>query len=50
MKIEGEIPDKIFDGKGECILEMGSGKAGYAGGNFYGSRLPVVKMKTPGYQ
>jgi hypothetical protein len=28
---------------------MGNGKAGYAGGNFYGSPLPIVKMKKPGY-
>lgn len=48
-KIEGKMPDKKFDGKGQCFLEMGSGKAGYAGGNFYGSPLPVIKMKKPGY-
>lgn len=48
-KINGKIPDKIFGGKGQCFLELGGGKAGYAGGNFYGSPLPVVKMKKPGY-
>ena len=41
--------DKTFNGEGQCFLEMGDGKAGYAGGNFYGSPLPVVKMKKPGY-
>ncbi len=40
---------KTFNGEGQCFLEMGNGKAGYAGGNFYGSPLPVVKMKKPGY-
>ena len=48
-KIAGKIPDKTFNGDGQCFLEMGDGKAGYAGGNFYGSPLPVVKMKKPGY-
>lgn len=48
-KIEGKTPDKIFNGKGQCFLELGDGKAGYAGGNFYGSPLPAVKMKKPGY-
>ena len=47
-KITGKTPDKKFNGDGQCFLEMGDGKAGYAGGNFYGSPLPDVKMKTPG--
>jgi sulfide:quinone oxidoreductase len=47
--IAGKAPDKTFNGDGECFLEMGDGKAGYAGGNFYGSPLPVVKMKKPGF-
>lgn len=49
-KIEGKIPDKTFNGQGQCFLELGGGKAGYTGGNFYGSPLPVVKMTTPGYK
>ena len=40
---------KTFDGEGQCFLEMGDGKAGYAGGNFYGSPLPIVKMKKSGF-
>ncbi|HLG38859.1 MAG TPA: hypothetical protein VI461_04285, partial [Chitinophagaceae bacterium] len=48
-KIGGKTPDKIFNGQGQCFLELGGGKAGYAGGNFYGSPLPLVKMKKPGY-
>jgi sulfide:quinone oxidoreductase len=48
-KINGGNNFKTFDGEGQCFLEMGEGKAGYAGGNFYGSPLPVVKMKNPGY-
>lgn len=49
-KIYGKTPDKVFDGKGQCFLETGSGKAGYAGGNFYSSPLPIIKMKKPGYR
>jgi sulfide:quinone oxidoreductase len=45
LKIAGEDPDKKFDGHGQCFLEIGSGEAGYATGNFYQSPLPAVKMK-----
>jgi sulfide:quinone oxidoreductase len=48
QKIAGNKPDKNFNGYGQCFLEVGNGKAGYAGGNFYGSPLPDVKMKKPG--
>lgn len=47
-KIKGGSKMKTFTGSGQCFLEMGNGKAGYAGGNFYGSPLPLVKMKKPG--
>jgi sulfide:quinone oxidoreductase len=47
-KISGNSPDKKFDGYGQCFLEIGAGQAGYAGGNFYNSPLPDVKMKKPG--
>ncbi|MBI5915450.1 MAG: NAD(P)/FAD-dependent oxidoreductase [Bacteroidetes bacterium] len=49
QKIEGKPSDKTFTGDGQCFIELGDGKAGYAGGNFYGSPLPLVKMKKPGY-
>ena len=48
-KINGGVNMKSFDGTGQCFLEMGDGKAGYAGGFFYGSPLPLVKMKRLGY-
>ena len=47
-KITGGSDFKTFDGAGQCFLEIGAGRAGYAGGNFYGSPLPTVKMKHPG--
>lgn len=49
QKINGKPDFKTFKGEGQCFLEMGNGKAGYAGGNFYGSPLPIVKMKKPSY-
>jgi sulfide:quinone oxidoreductase len=49
QKITGKTPDKLFTGEGQCFLEVGDGKAGYAGGNFYASPLPLIRMKKPGY-
>ncbi|MDP2688364.1 MAG: FAD-dependent oxidoreductase [Aequorivita sp.] len=49
QEITGKSPDKTFNGDGQCFLELGKGKAGYAGGNFYGSPLPEVKMKKPSF-
>lgn len=46
-KIGNEAPDKIFDGEGRYFLEYGNGKASYAGGNFYASPKPDVKLKMP---
>ncbi len=41
---------KSFNGDGECFLEIGYGKAGYAKGNFYASPKPSVRMSAPGYR
>ncbi len=49
QKIKGKNDFKTFNGDGQCFLEMGNGKAGFAKGNFYASPLPMVKMKKPGY-
>ena len=49
QKIKGDTDLKTFNGDGQCFLEIGDGKAGHAGGNFYGSPIPIVKMKKPGY-
>jgi sulfide:quinone oxidoreductase len=49
QKIAGKSSGKTFNGDGQCFLEMGGGNAGYAGGNFYASPVPDVKMKKPGY-
>ena len=46
-KISNSNDFKTFNGNGQCFLEMGNGKAGYASGNFYASPAPIVKMKKP---
>lgn len=37
-----------FDGEGECFLESGDGRAGFAKGNFFTEPAPTVKMHPPG--
>ncbi len=47
-EIKGLPALKEYDGRAYCFLEMGFGKAGFAGGNFYADPTAVVKMKKPG--
>ena len=49
QKIAGRNTFKTFNGDGFCFLEIGDGKAGFAGGNFYTSPAPAIKLKKPGY-
>jgi len=44
----GQIPDAVFDGNGYCWIELGDGRAGFAGGNFYADPEPQVKIRRPG--
>lgn len=44
----GRKSDAVFDGNGYCWIELGDGKAGFAGGNFYAEPEPRVKMRRPG--
>jgi len=46
--INGLKTDKKYDGYAYCFLELGYGKAGFAGGNFYAKPSPLVKMRNPG--
>ena len=48
VEINGRGRKKKFTGNGECFIEMGDGKAGFARGNFYHEPLPKVKMHKPG--
>ncbi|MFQ6613079.1 MAG: hypothetical protein ACE5D2_08275 [Fidelibacterota bacterium] len=48
VDITGNGRKKQFNGDGECFIELGDGKAGFARGNFYAEPLPDVKMYKPG--
>jgi sulfide:quinone oxidoreductase len=48
-ELKGNKPTHAFDGHGYCFLETGSGRAGFASGDFYATPEPQVKMRRPGY-
>lgn len=37
----------IFDGGGECFIEIGDGKAGFGSGNFFAEPSPQIKLRQP---
>lgn len=37
-----------FGGDGHCWIEVGDGRAGFAGGSFYAEPEPRIKMRRPG--
>lgn len=39
-----------FDGHGECFIEVGGGKAGFGGGDFYAEPKPAVTLRPPGWR
>ena len=44
----GKSSDVVFDGHGYCWLELGDGRAGFAGGDFFAEPEPRVKLRRPG--
>jgi sulfide:quinone oxidoreductase len=46
--ITGKGKPASFDGKGDCFIETGDGKAGFGKGDFYAEPLPQVKIHPPG--
>lgn len=36
-----------FDGRGQCFLETGDGRAGLGAGNFYAEPAPQVRLRAP---
>jgi sulfide:quinone oxidoreductase len=44
----GTTSDAAFDGHGYCWIELGDGRAGFAGGDFYADPEPRVKLRRPG--
>ncbi|MHB1630352.1 MAG: FAD-dependent oxidoreductase, partial [Bacilli bacterium] len=47
-KITGKGRLMEFNGHGECFVEIGDRKAGFAHGDFYASPSPAVKVARPG--
>ncbi len=45
--VAGKQTDARFDGHGACFLETGSGRAGFASGDFYASPSPALRMRRP---
>jgi sulfide:quinone oxidoreductase len=39
-----------FDGNGECFIEVGDGKAGFGGGDFYAEPKPTVALRMPSWR
>jgi len=39
-----------FDGQGECFIEIGDGKAGFGGGNFYAEPAPAITLRPPSWR
>ena len=46
--VDGKTSDAVFDGRGYCWIELGNGRAGFAGGNFYAEPDPELKLRRPG--
>ena len=45
--ILGKEPSARFTGHGECFVEIGQGRAGRGGGDFYAEPKPVVAVHAP---
>lgn len=45
--INGGNEDGIFQGHGECFVEIGDGRAGFGSGNFYAEPKPQVRLYPP---
>jgi sulfide:quinone oxidoreductase len=47
-RLDGKASHATFDGKGYCWIELGDGRAAFAGGDFYTEPDPKLKMRRPG--
>ena len=45
--IAGQTESARFDGHGDCFIEVGGGKAGMGGGNFYAEPKPEITLRPP---
>jgi sulfide:quinone oxidoreductase len=46
--VDGKRSNAAFDGKGYCWIELGDGRAGFAGGDFYAEPEPRIKLRRAG--
>jgi len=47
-KLDGRTPGAAFEGKGYRWIELGDGRAGFAGGDFYAEPDPKLRIRRPG--
>lgn len=48
--ISGQAQLARFDGHGDCFIEIGGGKAGFGGGDFYAEPNPAVTLRPPSWR
>lgn len=46
--IEGKPSRACFEGKGYCWVDLGDGRAGFAGGDFFAEPEPRLELRRPG--
>jgi sulfide:quinone oxidoreductase len=46
--LAGRPAAATFDGSGGCFVELGDGRAAFAGGNFYSRDGPEIRLRRPG--
>ncbi|MEE8465650.1 MAG: FAD/NAD(P)-binding oxidoreductase, partial [Dehalococcoidia bacterium] len=46
-RVNGMGREGAFDGHGQCFVEVGGGRAGFGGGDFYALPVPKVKLHEP---
>lgn len=46
--VRGKPSTHSFDGRGSCFIEIGAGKAGFGGGDFFAEPMPAVRIHPPG--
>ena len=47
-ELASRSPTARFDGKGACFVELGDGRAAFAGGDFYAADAPKITLRRPG--
>lgn len=47
-ELAGKPPTASFNGKGSCFVELGSGRAAFATGDFYAPDAPNIRLRRPG--